>query len=64
MDSKKMIMLILLIVGLIAAGFIAYKVYNLAIADATQRIKEGVSEGVTEGIGGAVNPLKFFRRGQ
>jgi len=65
MDSstKKMVTAVLVIICLVVAGYIAYKVYNAAVADATSRIREGVKEGVGEGIGGAVNPMKLFGRG-
>lgn len=56
---KKLVMGIILIAVLIFAGFMAVKIYNAAVEDATKRIKQGVTEGVEEGVGGAMNPIKL-----
>ena len=65
---KKLIITILVIGVLIAAGYGAYQVYLFGIEDATRRIKEGVTQGVQEGvgkgmkkgIGNVINPFKWF----
>jgi len=56
---------VLVVVLVIVGGYAAYRIYDYLIADATQRIRQGVSEGASEGIGkgvgGALNPLNLFK---
>ena len=63
-NLKTILITIAVIAGLIVAGYGIYKVYNLAVADATAKIKAGVKEGVEEGVSGGVgkmlNPLNIL----
>ncbi len=56
---KRLLIFIFVLTGIILAGFGAKKLYDDVIADATKRIKEGVSKGISKGIGDAINPLKW-----
>ncbi len=63
-NLKTILITVGIIAGLIAAGYGIYRVYNLAVADATAKIKAGVKEGVEEGVAGGVgkmlNPLNIL----
>lgn len=67
---KKVLITLGIVAGIALGIFLGHKLYlyaintyNMAIADATQKIKQGVTEGVEEGIGGgigkALNPVGF-----
>jgi hypothetical protein len=59
--TKKVVTIIGSLIAIVIAGYLLYKLYNIAIADATARIKQGVEEGVEQGVGkgvGNLNPLR------
>jgi|GEM_PF-1306040 len=57
---KKLVLILVTIAAIIIIGYAAMKIYNVAVDDATKRIKTGVTEGVTEGVGGSLNPVKMI----
>ena len=59
---KKLIVFVLVIAVLAAAGYGAFRLYNYVVQDVTSRVKKGVSEGVSGGIVDAVNPLKWPKK--
>lgn len=63
-NLKTILITLSVIIGLIAAGYGIYKVYNWAVADATAKIRAGVKQGVQEGVAGGVgkmlNPLNIL----
>jgi hypothetical protein len=65
----RFIIKVVVVLALIAvAAYVAVRVYNYVISDATKRLTAGaaagVSSGITQGIGGAVNPMKMFGGGK
>lgn len=48
---------ILIILGLAVLGYGAYQAYLWAVADATKKIRAGVSEGIQDGVGKSLNPI-------
>ena len=60
--TKKIIWLIVLLVGLPLAGFGIYKLYEYIVQDVTARVRQGVSEGVSKGVTDVVNPLKWPKK--
>ena len=55
---RKIILWVLVIAGILIAGYVGYSLYNYMVQDATQRIRQGVSEG----IGDAVNPANMAKK--
>lgn len=55
--SKKIVHGIIILIACIALAYGAYRLYLIAVADATQKIKAGVTEGVEEGAAKAMNPF-------
>jgi len=58
---KKIIITICILGALLLAGYGAYKGYFYLVADATARVKKGVSEGIGKGVGDSINPLKWLK---
>ena len=52
---------LVIIAAVIGLAYGAYQLYNIAIDDATNKIRAGVSEGVQEGAGKAMNPLGMVK---
>jgi hypothetical protein len=61
MDSRNILLTLVIIASIVAFGYGAYWLYNVVVEDATNRIRiavsQGVSEGISDGIINAVNPL-------
>ena len=56
-NSNHIVKVILIVLGLAVLGYGAYQAYLWAIADATKKIRAGVSEGVQDGVGKSLNPI-------
>jgi len=56
-NLKNMIKTIVIVIAVAILAYGAYRLYLVAVADATQKIKAGVTEGVEEGVGKSLNPL-------
>jgi hypothetical protein len=61
-NVKRILTGLFIIAAILLAAYLAYRLYNYAVADATQKIRKGVAQGVGEGIGGAINPLNLPKR--
>lgn len=59
-STKKAVQGLILVIVLIVVGYAIYKLYNIAVEDATARIKQGVTEGVSQGVGQGLNPLNLL----
>ncbi len=55
---KRCALILITIAATIVIGYAAFKLYNAAIADATQKIRSGVSAGISDGVGNSLNPFK------
>lgn len=59
---KKIILSLLLLLSLAAAGYGAFLLYNYIVKDVTAKVKRGVSEGIADGVGDIVNPLSWPKK--
>lgn len=59
--KKKLIVVVVIISGLLA-GYGGYKLYHFVVADITRRVKAGVSKGIVDAINPFKWPGKIFRR--
>lgn len=57
-NNNQILKAILIVLGVAVLGYGAYQAYLWAIADATKKIRAGVSEGVQDGVGKSLNPIK------
>ncbi len=57
-NTNQIVKVIAIVLGLAVLGYGAYQLYLVAVADATTKIRAGVSEGVQDGVGKSLNPLK------
>lgn len=48
---------IMIVIAVVILAYGAYRLYQIAVADATQKIKTGVTEGVEEEASKSMNPL-------
>ena len=58
---KWLLIFVFVSVGAVLLGYGAYRLYNVAIADATKKIKQGVAEGVGQGVGKSLNPFSWLK---
>ena len=54
---KKFVLFLITVAAIIVIGYAAYKLYNAAMDDASNRIRTGVSQGINDGIGKSLNPI-------
>ena len=59
-NTNQVVKVIAIALGITALGYGAYQAYLWAVADATKKIRAGVSEGIQDGVGKSLNPINMM----